>query len=96
MSNKFETLEKFPHLWKMPPEIKEITELNPWDVDWKHLSVLDNHLKWLCLKFPEICNEINNTREKIKVAMWLSPKISWEVMQAANNPYYEREYGSVA
>jgi len=97
MSNNFEiSIEKFPHLWKMPPEIEKITRINPDNVDWKHLSVLDNHLKWLCLKFPEISNEIKNTREKIAKAMWLSSNISWEVMQAANNPDYKREFRKVA
>ena len=95
MKNIENNTEKFPHLWKMPPEIKSITNLNPHDVDSKHLWFLDEHLEWLQNQFPAISQEIQQTREKIRIAMWLKPNISWEVMQSANNPNYKREYRRV-
>ena len=97
--SSIENNEKFPHLWKMPPEIKSITDLNPHDVDSKHLSFLDDHLEWLQTQFPDIAEEIDKTREKIKIAMSGAKNIvSWEAMQAANNPEYKnfkREYRSL-
>jgi len=89
MSNKFETSsEIFPHLWEIPPEIKSITWLNPSEVSNEHLSVLDNHLKWLEKQFPTIASEIKESRNKISKILWLEYNFSWEVMQAANDPDY--------
>ena len=88
--------EKFPHLWKMPPEIKAITKLNPHDVSKNHLWFLDEHLEWLQIKFPDISTEIEETRAKIRIAMWLEPNISKEVLIAANDPDYKRQYRSVS
>ena len=96
MSRKFESYtEKFPHLWKMPPNIETLTNLEPTEVQNEHLKVLDDHLWWLQKQFPNIADEIRNTREKIQIAMWLKPNISWEIMQAANNPDYKRKYRGV-
>jgi len=95
--NEFETSqEKFTHLWKMPPHIESITNLDPRDVGTEHLEVLDWHLESLQWAFPEIANEIQETREKISAVMWLKFNISWEVMQAANNPAYRRQYRKVS
>ncbi len=93
MTNPLEKdIDKFPHLGEIPPEIKNITDLNPNDVKPEHLWFLDEHLVWLQIKFPGIANEIKTTREKIKIAM--SGKINfvtWETMKAAIDDKYKEQ-----
>ena len=93
---EFKYTEKFPHLDTMPPKISSIMGLKPQDVSDKHLWFLDSHLEWLQEQFPEIAKEIQSTREKIKLAMWLKVNVAWEAMQAANNKNYKRKYRRVA
>jgi len=95
--NSFEkSTEKFSHLWKMPPEVSKIIEIDPKEIDNEHLWFLDGHLSSLQENFPDISEEIQETRNKIARAMWFEVNVSWEVMQAANNRDYKREYRSVA
>jgi len=92
MKKVLETLwEQFPHLGEMPPEIGALVRLYPGDVHNEQLLSLDEHLKWLCERFPKICNEISKVRDEIKLVIWNKVDIRNEVMQAANNPYYYKE-----
>ena len=95
--NSNERQESFSHLWKMPPKIETITNIDPKDVKSEHLWFLDSHLKWLQVQFPDIAKEIDITRKKIKIAMWLwANMVPLEIMESANNPEYKnREYRSL-
>ena len=93
---KFEIHEKFSHLWKMSPEVSKIIDINPSDVDDKQLWFLDGHLEWLQIKFPEISQEIDITRWKIKLAMWLKPNNIPEILNSSKDNYSNnREYRPV-
>ena len=88
--------DKFPHLGNIPPKIELITNLDMHDVKTEHLWKLDEHLWGLQKEFPSIANEIETTRAKIRIAMWLEPNISKEVFVVSNNINYDREYRRAA
>jgi hypothetical protein len=94
MVNKIEAKKDFWHLWKIPPKVESIINIDPEDINSEHLCFLDSHLEGLLEQFPDIFNEISKIREDIKKAMLPCKNfIPWETMKAANNPNYRtREY----
>jgi len=92
-------LEKFAHLDEVYPSVKWILSLNVAEVSDKHLWVLrdnmENHAK---NSDPEVRDAANLVIEKIDIIIWKTNRnfVSWEVMEAANNPNYRREFRSVA
>ena len=87
---------EFQHLGNMPPRISSIMEIDPHDIWNEHLGTLNEHLMELQEQFPWIAREIQITREKIQLAMWLNPNISLETLKVANDPNYGEKYKKVA
>ncbi len=88
MTTKFETQNKFIHLWDIPPNINSILALDLSSIWKKHLFVLDKHFAGLLEQFPELAKEILNIREKIANIANLKVDIKQEVIQASNNSWY--------
>ena len=88
-------LDKFSYLDKMDPSVKSILDLNVSQVSDKHLWVLrDNMENHAQNSDPEVSEAAKWVISKIDLIIWKTNRnfVSWEVMQAANNPEYVREF----
>ncbi len=59
--------ENLDFLWKMPPTVEAILNIQPENVEDKHLASLDKHLVDLCCDFPNLAEAIWEIRGKIAI-----------------------------